>query len=601
MGGPAPRPQAAEVAPGPARPPLVGRERELGRAGGAARGERGAAGGWWRWRARPGWERRGWARSCWRGRPLRAGWRWRCARTRASRRCRSGWRRRCFGRRWRTGAIGGSRTCPRTGGPRRRGWCRRPGRRRGGRGRRRRGGAAAAARGAGAGAGRAAWRGRGAGGGGAGRPAVGRPGLAGGARLSGPAARAGEPLLVVAAWRPEEAGEELALLRRRAERDAAAGPADGGTTWRCWRRRPGVERHAEWLYAETEGLPLFVVEYLAALARAAERTDELPGGVRELLSARLDAVGETAGQLLAAAAVIGRAFDVETLRAASGRGEDETVLGLEELTRRGVIAEREEGYDVLPRQAAGDRLRAHQPGPAAAAAPAGGGGAGGAAGGRGAGRAAPAGGGDGGRGGRGVPAGGRSRARAARVQRGAGGVPQCAGAGARRAGGAARGDRRSAHAAGGVPGGDRGLRGGGRAGRVATAMWPRSSRSWAACTIAAAIPSWPSGTWPRRFGWAGSRRGCRPIAAWWRTGAGLARRRSALAERALALGEADGGCRGRRPGREHAGDADRGAGAPGAGGRAGGAAGRSKRAGGGAQQPGAGLRARGGRRAVRSS
>ena len=73
--------------------------------------------------------------------------------------------------------------------------------------------------------------------------------------------------------------------------------------------------------------------------------DALPGGVRELLDARLDGVGEAAAQLLAAAAVIGRSFDVDTLRAASGRGEDETVTGLEELTRRGLIVERESGYD----------------------------------------------------------------------------------------------------------------------------------------------------------------------------------------------------------------------------------------------------------------
>ena len=43
--------------------------------------------------------------------------------------------------------------------------------------------------------------------------------------------------------------------------------------------------------------------------------------------------------------MIGRSFDVDTLRAASGRGEDETVTGLEELTRRGLIVERESGYD----------------------------------------------------------------------------------------------------------------------------------------------------------------------------------------------------------------------------------------------------------------
>ena len=113
--------------------------------------------------------------------------------------------------------------------------------------------------------------------------------------------------------------------------------------WRSWPTPPGSRRHAERLYDETEGLPLFVVEYLAALE--GPDPDALPGGVRELLDARLDGVGEAAAQLLAAAAVIGRSFDVDTLRAASGRGEDETVSGLEELTRRGLIVERESGYD----------------------------------------------------------------------------------------------------------------------------------------------------------------------------------------------------------------------------------------------------------------
>ena len=87
-----------------------------------------------------------------------------------------------------------------------------------------------------------------------------------------------------------------------------------------------------------------MVEYLAAL-RAPHADGELPGGVRELLAARLDGLGEAASQLLTAAAVIGRSFDVDTLRNASGRGEDETVAGLEELTRRGLIVEREPGYD----------------------------------------------------------------------------------------------------------------------------------------------------------------------------------------------------------------------------------------------------------------
>ena len=106
----------------------------------------------------------------------------------------------------------------------------------------------------------------------------------------------------------------------------------------------GLEERAPHVFDETEGLPLFVVEYLAAVGVTVQDGD-LPGGVRELLAARLDGIGEAATQLLTAAAVIGRSFDVDVLRAAAGRGEDETAAGLDELTRRGLLVERATGYE----------------------------------------------------------------------------------------------------------------------------------------------------------------------------------------------------------------------------------------------------------------
>ena len=82
--------------------------------------------------------------------------------------------------------------------------------------------------------------------------------------------------------------------------------------------RPGADASlARRLYEETEGLPFLLVEYLNTLGD--DPAWPLPAGARELLLARLDAVGETARQVLAAAAVIGRSFDVGTVRAASGR------------------------------------------------------------------------------------------------------------------------------------------------------------------------------------------------------------------------------------------------------------------------------------------
>lgn len=95
------------------------------------------------------------------------------------------------------------------------------------------------------------------------------------------------------------------------------------------------------LQRETEGLPFFVVEYLNALDTGnVELTDwSLPGGVRDLLRARLAIASETGKQLLNAAAVIGRSFDFETLREASGRAEEELIKTLEELTAHGLIKE----------------------------------------------------------------------------------------------------------------------------------------------------------------------------------------------------------------------------------------------------------------------
>ena len=79
---------------------------------------------------------------------------------------------------------------------------------------------------------------------------------------------------------------------------------------------------------------------------ADRRTTAMPGGVRELLQARVGSVGDAGrAQLLAAAAVIGRSFDVETLRDTSGRSDEEMVTGLEELNARAADHRAADGYD----------------------------------------------------------------------------------------------------------------------------------------------------------------------------------------------------------------------------------------------------------------
>lgn len=102
------------------------------------------------------------------------------------------------------------------------------------------------------------------------------------------------------------------------------------------------QRLGERLYRESEGLPLFVVEYLAVNRETGSGAISwtVPPSIRSLLRARLAAVDETGTQLLATAAVLGRSFDFETLRAGSGRGEDETIACLEQLAGQELIRER---------------------------------------------------------------------------------------------------------------------------------------------------------------------------------------------------------------------------------------------------------------------
>ncbi len=99
----------------------------------------------------------------------------------------------------------------------------------------------------------------------------------------------------------------------------------------------------ERLWRASEGLPLFLIEYLDLLARqpdlAAADAWSLPGGVQELLQSRMQPVGEAGRQLLTTAAVIGRSFHYDMLQAASGRSEEECVAGLEELLAHRLVRE----------------------------------------------------------------------------------------------------------------------------------------------------------------------------------------------------------------------------------------------------------------------
>jgi DNA-binding SARP family transcriptional activator len=164
----------------------------------------------------------------------------------------------------------------------------------------------------------------------------------------------GRPIALLVTWRAEELGQSDGRRTADALIDAAAGGRlvlgrfDRGAVADLAAIRLGdaaTDALVDRLFADSEGLPLYVA---AALDRPGDAPDAIPGDVRALLGARIAAVGEIAAQVLAAAAVIGRSFDLETVRAASGRSDDETVDGLEELIRRGLVRELEpaDGGDV---------------------------------------------------------------------------------------------------------------------------------------------------------------------------------------------------------------------------------------------------------------
>jgi DNA-binding SARP family transcriptional activator len=114
------------------------------------------------------------------------------------------------------------------------------------------------------------------------------------------------------------------------------------------------------LFAETEGVPFFLHEYLrpgASVGVPWGAGAGMPSTVHELLRARVASVGQAGRQVLSAAAVLGRTFSFGLARSTSGRSEEETLSALEECLARGLLTEATPGEE--PRyDFAHDKLRA---------------------------------------------------------------------------------------------------------------------------------------------------------------------------------------------------------------------------------------------------
>lgn len=107
---------------------------------------------------------------------------------------------------------------------------------------------------------------------------------------------------------------------------------------------PELERR---VFEESEGLPLFVDEYLRALAAGGPSDGLLTAELRTLLDRRVAGLGDIALQVLGAAAAIGRSFDFDTLRQASGRSEDEALRALDDLVACGIVREASSSEDTF--------------------------------------------------------------------------------------------------------------------------------------------------------------------------------------------------------------------------------------------------------------
>jgi DNA-binding SARP family transcriptional activator len=158
-------------------------------------------------------------------------------------------------------------------------------------------------------------------------------------------ARRLEGVLLVLVWRTEAVAPGHTLRRLARETPARAAltldrlPSEAVDELVAEAVEEPADGLSDQLHAETEGVPLFVVHHLSALADGTHEGWHASQGVRDFLLQRIAAVDETGQQLLATAAVIGRSFDVDTLRVASGRSEEETVSGLEELLATGLVRE----------------------------------------------------------------------------------------------------------------------------------------------------------------------------------------------------------------------------------------------------------------------
>jgi AAA ATPase domain len=159
---------------------------------------------------------------------------------------------------------------------------------------------------------------------------------------------AGSPLLLMAAYRPAEAGGELeqalaVLARRSPARLPLAGlPApDAAALISSVYGGPVDEHIVQALGARTGGNPFYLKESAKLLASegALVAVSEVPEGVRDVLRRRLSRLPLPAVAVLRLATTVGQEADVEVLVDAADTDEDGVIAGLEAGVIAGLLTE----------------------------------------------------------------------------------------------------------------------------------------------------------------------------------------------------------------------------------------------------------------------
>lgn len=171
----------------------------------------------------------------------------------------------------------------------------------------------------------------------------------------------GTPQLVIAIRDDRlDLNDPLMQLSRKMERTGRAlkltvGPLSEEASHRLIvdRAGPNLDEDATGLIQHRAGgNPLYLLAYLDA---ADTEQSELPPGLEQLVSARVDGLDETANQVLSAVAVLGTESDLDLIKTVGGRSDEEMVMAVETLIKRRLLRETNLGvaftHDVLRRGA----------------------------------------------------------------------------------------------------------------------------------------------------------------------------------------------------------------------------------------------------------